>query len=574
MSSPKSNLEGCIEAICSSYSSGSRLPRRDQSQVPLLVTQSATHEGREASERRQAEINLSSLSSQWSYQKSVLGPSRISQLIHSFNSSQMLDSHVQKPRTNSFFDAKRQHFSPPILGFEDTNPETIIIRRIGAPFRRQSPPPLPTVSDLHSASSSRFSNVFSEAKQKLASSSLKSKAENSPLPVADHQIGLLFSNPDHLRLECVRGNDRLLGAGYLSIYDWLCAASRRGVKEIDLSLYNIAIWKLPTLLFACPSLVTLKLDVTGSDMEVPTNVSLPNLKTLHLSKMQIKDGCSFLRLISGCPVLEDLGLFGCFLIGTSELNIHSLSLKRLVLDSEMWVDMTSHSASSDFDWMIVIDAPSLAYFEYFCFVCRGYALRNMESLEKADITICLREDVDRERSAALLQGIRNVRVLHFSIHDFDAPLSRMRLDSGLVFHNLVELDFENHCDDCNLSLTWIVEFLHRVPNLKTLILDLIVADRVFESLPEEVPSCLLYHLKEVSIVSFRGDTRMFEIVSYFLNHASVLEKLVMRSIDVPQEFLSTIYNVFSETKSKLANSILKSKAEISPFPVAEHQIGL
>ncbi|KAK8502102.1 hypothetical protein V6N13_038610 [Hibiscus sabdariffa] len=358
-------------------------------------------------------------------------------------------------------------------------------------------------------------------------------------------VDRLFFNPKYLRLECFRVNDLWvsdgsLDDGFLSIYNWLCAALWRGVKEIDVNLFRGDIRKLPTLLFTCPSLVTLKLDILGDELKLPTIVCLPNLRTLHLSGMELFDGCSFLRLISGCPVLEDLGLFACFLNGSSELNIRSLSLKRLVLDFESWVDVTAYRASNDFDWLIVIDAPSLVYFKYFCFVWRGYDLRNMESLERADITIFHLKDVDRDRSATLLRGICNVQVLHLSIHDYDAPLCRMPLDSGLAFCNLVELEFKNHCDDCKLSLTWIVKFLRLVPNLKKLIMDMVVADRVFESLPEEVPSCLLHHLKEISIFGFTGDTSTFEMVSYFLNHASVLEKLMMTSIDVPQECRSSI----------------------------------
>ncbi|KAK8576887.1 hypothetical protein V6N13_121886 [Hibiscus sabdariffa] len=168
----------------------------------------------------------------------------------------------------------------------------------------------------------------------------------------------------------------------------------------------------------------------------------------------------------------------------------------------------------DIDYAIVIDAPSLVYFKYIGHVGRGYTLRNIESLEKVDITIFHLKDVDRDRSAALLRGICNVRVLHLSINNYDAQLFRGPLNSVPAFYNLVELEFKNHCNDCKLF-------------------------------PEEVISCLLYHLKEISIFCFRGDTHTFEMVSYFLNHASVLEKLVMRSIDVPHECRSSVIEKLS-----------------------------
>ncbi|KAK8514940.1 hypothetical protein V6N12_001105 [Hibiscus sabdariffa] len=134
----------------------------------------------------------------------------------------------------------------------------------------------------------------------------------------------------------------------------------------------------------------------------------------------------------------------------------------------------------DIDYAIVIDAPSLVYFKYIGHVGRGYTLRNIESLEKVDITIFHLKDVDRDRSAALLRGICNVRVLHLSINNYDAQLFRGPLNSVPAFYNLVELEFKNHCNDCKLF-------------------------------PEEVISCLLYHLKEISIFCFRGDTHTFEM---------------------------------------------------------------
>ncbi|GMI87097.1 hypothetical protein like AT2G26030 [Hibiscus trionum] len=342
-------------------------------------------------------------------------------------------------------------------------------------------------------------------------------------------VDRLFFNPKHVRLECFRFrvNYPLLDDDLLSVYNWLCAALWRGVEEIDVCLHHIGILKLPTLLFTCPSLVKLKLFIMDWEMKVPTNVCLPNLRTLHLTDLKIVDGCSYNRLISGCPMLEDLDLSDCSIDSIRELNIHSLSLKRLVLYFNTLVNSTYDG--DDFDHTLVIDAPSLIYFKYHCRVARGYTL-NMESLETADITIFHYDEANRERSAALLHGICNVRVLRLSIIDSDAPVFRMPLDPVLTFNNLLELEFDNPYEDKMVSVTWTVEFLHSVPNMKTFTLNLGEADIELETLPEEVPSCLLYHLKEISITHDRGDAHMFEIASYFLKHALVLEKLAVRSV--------------------------------------------
>ncbi|KAK8974388.1 hypothetical protein V6N11_072723 [Hibiscus sabdariffa] len=70
-------------------------------------------------------------------------------------------------------------------------------------------------------------------------------------------VDRLLFNPKYLRLECFRVNDLWvsdgsLDDGFLTIYNWLCAALWRGVKEIDVNLFRGDIRKLPTLLFYLP----------------------------------------------------------------------------------------------------------------------------------------------------------------------------------------------------------------------------------------------------------------------------------------------------------------------------------
>ncbi|KAK8514915.1 hypothetical protein V6N13_121861 [Hibiscus sabdariffa] len=240
----------------------------------------------------------------------------------------------------------------------------------------------------------------------------------------------------------------------------------------------------------------------------------------------------------GCPVLQDFNLSGCYLTGASELNIHSLSLRRLVLDFE------NDTRDDDFSPVIVIDAPNLVYFKYFCLMGKICNLRTMESLEKADVTI------SPEPCVALFQAICKVHVLHLSIIGYDYLLFQRPLDPVLAFHNLVELEFKNYCDEMTLDVAWILEFLRCVPNLKTLFMDFVDANIVSKSLPEEVPTCLLYHLNKIEILYITKDTHMFEMIRYFLSHALVLEKLVMRSIDSPQECRSSIIEKLSSLPKK------------------------
>ncbi|KAL9286241.1 F-box protein [Arabidopsis thaliana] len=88
---------------------------------------------------------------------------------------------------------------------------------------------------------------------------------------------------------------------------WVVVAVSRYIRELEIcSSYfpekqNI----LPSSLYTCKSLVILKLD-GGILLDVPRMVCLPSLKTLELKGVSYFKQGSLQRLLSNCPVLEDL----------------------------------------------------------------------------------------------------------------------------------------------------------------------------------------------------------------------------------------------------------------------------
>ncbi|MBA0827789.1 hypothetical protein Goarm_012537, partial [Gossypium armourianum] len=89
----------------------------------------------------------------------------------------------------------------------------------------------------------------------------------------------------------------------------------------------------------------------------------------------------------------------------------------------------------------------------------------MKSLEKAHISICGCDTIDSQTIATpLIQGICNVRSLRLTIDEVIFRTSRLP-----IFYNLIEFKFLGH--GFNGRETWLVEFLHCVPNLKTFILN-------------------------------------------------------------------------------------------------------
>ncbi|XP_012480715.2 putative F-box protein At1g58310 [Gossypium raimondii] len=346
-------------------------------------------------------------------------------------------------------------------------------------------------------------------------------------------VDRLLKFPDQVSLDCFRLSDGISWNDEDHDFDvsgWIFAALCRRVKEIDFHLdYLGDVLTLPAVLFTYHSLVTLKLNAEGSKIEVPSDVCLGNLKTLQL-RNSVVDGDSIHRLISNCHVLEDLAFIECFLAYAGALNIQTPSLKRLVLD----FDVVEYR---DFNYVVVINAPNLVYFQYTDAVAEGYALSNMKSLEKSDISIYRFDSSDCETSAThLIQGICTVRSLSLTIDEVIFRTCRLP-----IFHNLIEFEYRGL--GFNGRETWLVEFLHCAPNLNTLTLNfLVVAETQWKVLLMEVPSCLSLHLKEIKILNFKGDTRMFEMISYFLDNAMVLEKLMIGMESLSETQQSIVFN--------------------------------
>ncbi|TYH56095.1 hypothetical protein ES332_D09G284300v1 [Gossypium tomentosum] len=346
-------------------------------------------------------------------------------------------------------------------------------------------------------------------------------------------VDRLLKFPDQVSLDCFRLHDGISswndgisswndGDHDFDVSGWICAALCRGVKEIDLKLYNLGDVPpdVPPVLFTCHSLVNLTLVALGFKIEVPSDVCLGNLKTFYLESVFVCDSIN--RLISNCHVLEDLAFMYCSVANASELNIQSPSLKELTL----------YFDPPDIDqYSVVINAPNLVYFRYGGDIVRVYPLGNMKSLEKAQIYIWFGSETN---AAHLYQGICNIRSLTLQISKEIFPTSRLP-----IFHNLIELEFDG--DIC------FVEFLHCMPNLKKLILKYLeLRGNSMKALRIKIPSCLSFHLKEIEIEIPRIDTLMIEMVSYFLDNALVLERLI-----ISMDYLTSI------EKRKARNQLLQ-----------------
>nr|POF18279.1 f-box/fbd/lrr-repeat protein [Quercus suber] len=259
---------------------------------------------------------------------------------------------------------------------------------------------------------------------------------------------------------------------------WLRTAAARKVKELYLDIYTmVENLKLPPSFFSCRTLVVLKL-IGHIDIDIGTpslSFNFPSLKILHLVQVSLlsiigSEEHSFLKLLSGCPVLEDLSLTPDFFVG--EYKICVPTLKRLIIRENDFY----HS-----DFELEINAPALEYFEY----C-GY-LRDIKFYERLD----------------------NAEFLPFS-------------PSGIVWHkfgniypssfqNLVELIFE---------VNVLRDLLQKAPNLETLFI-IKVCDFVESNLHWREPQYDPANLSSLTSFYYRGFKGAQQHAYLELNEVSV-----------------------------------------------------
>nr|POE81946.1 isoform 2 of putative fbd-associated f-box protein [Quercus suber] len=80
------------------------------------------------------------------------------------------------------------------------------------------------------------------------------------------------------------------------------------MEELDLGIEGKSkVWTLPNSVFYCKTLVVLKIRGT-IEIDPPSSFQLPSLKIITLNlRLRLKYGvCELFKLLSGCPVLEDL----------------------------------------------------------------------------------------------------------------------------------------------------------------------------------------------------------------------------------------------------------------------------
>ncbi|KAI8566607.1 hypothetical protein RHMOL_Rhmol02G0053900 [Rhododendron molle] len=359
-------------------------------------------------------------------------------------------------------------------------------------------------------------------------------------------LSLDGSNLDGFRVSC-KGVSPYFKASHVK--SWVMTAVSCNVRQLGIYIPPLLASRwLPDDLFTCQTLVVLKLGYCFF-LPVPSLVRLQNLKTLLLHSAVFRDGDSAYRLISGCPVLEDLSLIKCGGRGFRLLKISAPLLKRLVISYPLPECYRPHDVlydvSSD-EYKIELITPSLVSFKYSGLVAEGYGIDTLSSLVKARLhfelcgedTLMTSETQDADTFGTpitkLLQGISNVQTLRISGNSIETL--------ELYSYDIMEEPDE---DDFELCFEFEMHQFLKLPTFRNLTwLELGVNSRVRWGLlhydrysdpdnwdwhpPENVPACLLFSLEILDVRKFQGQQRELKIVKYLLSNAKSLKTLSVR----------------------------------------------
>ncbi|KAL1189768.1 F-box/LRR-repeat protein [Cardamine amara subsp. amara] len=368
-------------------------------------------------------------------------------------------------------------------------------------------------------------------------------------------------------LICHKGVDEDL------VGDWIVEALRRGATDLTLIvLFPSRLYSLPSsIIFYSHNLIKLKLGcgklgIIHHSLFWGDDFIFTNLKTLHLDSIDLgQKGGSFARLLSKCPILEEL-IVNCMKWHRwSSASVCSLTLKRLTIDGEQYLPsmdscifkyrreklasgndnfidppaVSSHFGTESPRY-VSFDTPNLLYLNYSDFVACNYPLVKLDSLVEARLDVGsntaqrhVRDSDEYEvrwDATNLIMGIQNVQTLHLTsdtievIEDFCKTVP--------VFHNLNHLSIES---DDKRAWQALPLLLINCPNLQTLVFHGLhhrVTDGCGDACdcisPPPPSSCLSScPVKILKILDFGATCREMTLVEHFLKKLPRLEQVII-----------------------------------------------
>ncbi|KAF3549650.1 hypothetical protein DY000_02001937 [Brassica cretica] len=246
-----------------------------------------------------------------------------------------------------------------------------------------------------------------------------------------------------------------------------------------------------------------------------------NNKVLNmLPNVKYKNEDSLQRLLSNCPVLEDLVVEGCKGDNMVKFIVIVPSLQRLTVN-----------ILEDLD-EFVMDTPSLKYFklDYYNYKNHHCLIERMPKLEEAYVELSFNPVyIDR-----FIGSITSVKRLTLCIDDV--------YGDGFVFDQLEHLQLCT-CDEQHTSGAVIVRLLKDSPNLR--VLDLFKMEYhnpiglYTWNQPSTVPECILSSLQTFKCSGYSGRPGERDLVIYILKNANHLKTATIwfPTVDMKKELV-------------------------------------
>ncbi|CAH2069704.1 unnamed protein product, partial [Thlaspi arvense] len=276
---------------------------------------------------------------------------------------------------------------------------------------------------------------------------------------------------------------------------WVRIAVDRFVRDLKIRFrYGYELIRLPSSLFRSETVETLELR-----WEVPSRCSFRSLKTLRLLFVKYADEESFSRLISNCPVLEDLVVETCHDDNVTTFTINVPSLQSLSIRH------TLQDFGTDDDVFVVHyhSLKHLTIVDYFSGI--EFIGHNTPKLVEANL-------LSLSCQAKVLASFPNIKRLSLCL-DKEYP-------TGSVLSQLVRLEL------CSCESNWknmLVIVLQHCPKLQVLNLALnhLVSEdsKVCWIQPSCVPECLLFHLKTFEWSEYGGSEEEKQVAIYILKNS-------------------------------------------------------
>lgn len=305
------------------------------------------------------------------------------------------------------------------------------------------------------------------------------------------------------------------------VHEWVSAAIRHNVQELDLCLFVDEPFMLPSCVFDNASLKIVKFEM-NCILQLPTYISFPRLQKLQLCLVTFPKGNSIQKLFSSCPCLEELAVLDCEWMNLSRITISIPSLKSLTID-----DLPYCSVDDLCGCEIKIDAGNLSFFKYSGYLSNEIHLCDLSSSAFASIHIPIISERRWEvscRTVKLFGGLKNVSSLRISSGTIKCLfLADDVLDHIPMFQNLTHLELSRGFENDFIGL--LLEFLQFLPKLESLFFLEGVGTGEGDCTPKLVPDCVLSTLKTVNFQKFHGCNAEMGLLKFLLKDALVLEKI-------------------------------------------------